>query len=146
MVAPPTNAGGVLLIPERDGVLHAFDLEAREVLWTYDLEGELWGGPAVSDRRVFVASWSQTVRCLALATGDDLWHVELDAPVTASPVVAGGTLLVATEGGTLYAFDARSGRQLGRHRVSSAAIQASPLPAGATIVVAALDGTVAAFG
>ena len=146
MVAPPTSGGGVLLIPEREGSLHGFDLATRDVLWSYDFEGDLWGGPAVSDRRVFVASWSQTVRCLSLATGDDLWHAELDAPVTASPVVAGGALLVATEAGSLHVYDARSGAALGVHRVSTAAIQASPLPVGAQVVVAALDGTVVAFG
>ena len=146
MVAPPTNAGSLLLIPERVGSLHGFDVATRSVAWTYDFEGDLWGGPAVADRRVFVASWSQTVRCLAAATGDDLWHAELDAPVTASPVVAGGSLLVATEGGTLHVFDARSGTPQGRHRISMSAIQASPLPAGDLILIAAIDGRVVAFG
>jgi eukaryotic-like serine/threonine-protein kinase len=141
MVAPAVAAGHLLLLPTRSGELHAFDVAAHEVVWTYDVEGELWCAPAVGGRHVYVASWGDRLHALALRTGDDVWSRPLAHPVTAAPVLAGGTLYVATEGGELLAFEGRSGRELVRHRVAPGAVQASPLPLGDAVLVAALDGT-----
>lgn len=141
----PVAHGGILLLPVRDGELHAFDLRSREVAWSYDIAGELYGPPAVWNGRVYLSSWSDTLRCLALRNGDDLWQVPLKERVTASPVVAAGTLYLTTEQGELHAYDARSGREQWREAVSHSPIQASPLPLDDTVVVASLDGTVSAF-
>ena len=146
ILSPPVAHDGILLLPVRDGELHAFELASREVLWSYDTAGEIYGPPAVWNGRVYLATWGRKLRCLTLRTGDDVWERELPAPVTASPTIAAGTLYLATEGGELLAFDARSGRELWRERVSHSPLQASPLPLGDEIVVASLDGTVAAFG
>jgi eukaryotic-like serine/threonine-protein kinase len=140
MVAPAVAAERLLLLPTRGGELHAFDVATHEVVWTYDVEGELWGAPAVGGRHVYVASWGDRLHALSVRTGDDVWSRPLAQPVTAGPVLAGGTLYVATEGGELLAFEARSGRELVRHRVAPGAVQASPLPLGDAVFVAALDG------
>ena len=146
MVAPAVAVDRLLLVPTRAGELHAFDVVQHEVAWTYDLEGECWGAPAVGGRHVYVASWGDQLHALALRSGDDVWTRPLAHPVTASPVLAGGTLYVVTEGGELLAFEARSGRELGRHRVAPSAVQASALPLGDAVIVAALDGTLTCLG
>jgi serine/threonine-protein kinase len=146
MVAPAVAVDRLLLVPTRAGELHAFDVVQHEVAWTYDLEGECWGAPAVGGRHVYVASWGDQLHALALRGGDDVWTRPLTHPVTASPVLAGGTLYVVTEGGELLAFEARSGRELGRHRVAPSAVQASALPLGDAVIVAALDGTLTCLG
>jgi eukaryotic-like serine/threonine-protein kinase len=145
-VASPVAADGVLLLPARNGELHAFDIARHDVLWTYDLDGELWASPAVSGPYVFAASWGPKLHALSLRSGDDVWQAAMPGPVTASPVVAAGVLYVATETGELVTLDARSGRPLSQTRVSHAAIQASPLPIDDAVVVAALDGQVHCFG
>ncbi|MEX2542633.1 MAG: serine/threonine-protein kinase [Trueperaceae bacterium] len=145
VLAPAVAHRGVLLLPVRDGELHAFDLRSREVLWSYDIAGEIYGSPAVWNGRVFLSSWNRTLRCLSLLNGEDIWEAATDTRVTASPAVASGTLYLATEHGELLAYDARSGTELWREQVSHSPIQASPLPIGDTLVVAALDGTVSAF-
>jgi len=146
MVAPPVAADRFLLLPTRAGELHAFDVAQHEVAWTYDLEGELWGAPAVGGRHVYVASWGDHLRALALRTGDDAWSRPVAQPVTAAPVLAGGAVYLVTEGGELLVFDARSGQELARHRVAPGAVQASVLPLGDAILVAALDGTLTCLG
>jgi outer membrane protein assembly factor BamB/serine/threonine-protein kinase RIO1 len=145
VLAPPVAHRGVLLLPVRDGELHAFDLRSKEVLWSYDTAGEIFGSPAVWNGRVYLSSWSRTLRCLSLRNGEDIWEARNDNRVTASPVVASGTLYVASEHGELLAYDARSGSELWREQVSHSPIQASPLPIGDTLVIAALDGTVSAY-
>ena len=143
--APPSAAQGVLLIPVRAGELHAFDIHKRDVIWSYDLEGEQWSTPVVWREYVYVVSWGQRLHALSLKSGDDVWTRPLPAPVTATPVVAAGNLYVATEGGDLIVLDARSGRVLFTDKVANAAVQASPLPVGDGVVVAALDGTIVSY-
>ncbi|ADI13725.1 protein kinase domain-containing protein [Truepera radiovictrix] len=135
----------VLLLPERSGDLHAFDLQRLEVRWSYDMEGPLWASPLLWGRLVYCASWAGVMRCLALETGDDLWEADLGARVTAAPVLASGVLYVATEAGELVALDARTGARLFSDQVAPSPIQASPLVLGETLLVAALDGTVRAY-
>lgn len=146
VVATLSAASGVLLIPERSGALHAFDLERRDTLWTFDLEGELWATPVIWEQFVFAVSWGRRLHCLSLRSGDDVWVRDLPAAVTATPALAAGTLYVGTESGELLCFDARTGRPLFRDLVASSPVQASPLPLGDSVLVAALDGTVAAYG
>ena len=145
LAAPPSASSGVLLIPVRGGEVHAFDINKREVMWSYDLEGEQWSTPVIWREYVYVVSWGQRLHALALKSGDDVWTRPLPAPVTATPVIAAGNLYVATEGGDLIVLDARSGRVLHTDKVANAAVQASPLPLGDGVVVAALDGTIVAY-
>ena len=145
VMAQSAAHGSLLLLPERSGDLHAFDTQALEIRWSYDMEGPLWASPLVWGPYVYSVSWAGVMRCLSLQTGDDIWATPLGARVTATPILAGGVLYVATETGELHALDARSGRLLFRDRVSSSPIQASPLVLGETLFVAALDGTVRAY-
>ena len=146
VAAAPSAQGTLLLLPERSGALHAFDVERHEVLWSYDLDGELWSAPTIWSQRLYVASWGQTLHCLSLRTGDDLWTQPLPGPTTATAVVAAGRVYVGTEGGDLLAFDARSGRLLAKTKAGHGAVQASPLPVDDGLVVATVDGTVALYG
>jgi len=145
VVAQSAAHGNLLLLPERGGDLHAFDTQALEIRWTYDMEGPLWASPLVWGPYVYSASWAGVMRCLSLQTGDDIWAAPLGARVTATPILAGGVLYVVTESGDLHALDARSGGLLFREQVSSSPLQASPLVLGDTLFVAALDGTVRAY-
>ena len=145
VAAQPAAKGDVLLLPERKGDLHAFHLESLEVLWTYDMEGQLWASPLAWGPYVYAVSWAGVMRCLSLQTGDDVWAHEIGAKVTAAPILAGGVLYIVTEEGEVIALDARSGQRLFADRVSASPIQASPLVIGETLIVAALDGTVRAY-
>lgn len=145
MASPPAATGGVALVPVRTGELHAFDLEKRDVVWTYDLEGEQWSTPVVWQQYVYATSWGQRIHALALASGDDMWTRPLPAAVTATPAMAAGALYIGTETGDVVALDGRTGRVLHSRRVATGSIQASPLPLGDAVFVAALDGTVVAL-
>jgi eukaryotic-like serine/threonine-protein kinase len=146
IVASPAAKDGILLLPERNGELHAFDMEQREVLWSYDTEGQLWAAPVIWERFVFIASWSGCIRCLSLRSGHDVWSFDTGGRVTAAPTLAGGMLYVVTEESDLIALEARSGQLLYRDRAGTAAIQASPLVLDDSVIVAALDGTIRAYG
>lgn len=145
VVAQAAAKDGLLLLAERSGDLHAFDTTKHDIVWTYDMEGPLWASPIAWGPFVYSVSWAGVMRCLSLATGDDIWEAPLGSRVTASPIIASGILYVVTESGELYAFDARNGQHLFHEQVSTSPIQASPLVLGETLFVAALDGTVRAY-
>ena len=145
VTATPAAKDGVLLLPERGGDLHAFDVDTKEVRWTYDLEGQLWASPVCWQGYVYAVSWANVVRCLSLSTGDDVWAYPLSSHVTATPVVAGGVLYIVTEGGQLLALEAQTGTLLFEDTVTLGPVQASPLVLGDRVIVAALDGTVTAY-
>ena len=145
VVAGLAAKDGVLLLPEREGDLHAFDLDKKEVLWSYDMEGALWASPVCWRDYVYSVSWANEVRCVTLKTGDDVWQAALPSPATATPVIAAGVLYIVTEGGQVLGLDVVTGQLLFEDSVSLSPIQASPLVVGDTLVVAALDGTVKAY-
>lgn len=145
VAAQPVIKDGVALLAERSGDLHALDIASHELVWSYDLEGEVWASPVAWRRFVYAVSWAGVVRCLSLKSGDDVWSSTLGARVTASPILASGILYVVTEEGEVIAFDARSGHRLFADRLGSSAIHCSPVVLGDTLIVAAIDGTVAAY-
>lgn len=164
---PTAPAQGVLVVPTWAGEVHALRLSAasgrvtlntREpILWTYDLEDEIWAAPAIapslqgglsaqepSRGLVVVAGWGGTVRALRLEDGEDVWHHKLDSRVTASPVISSGLVFLASEGGELVALDLRTGaiRWLQREKNG---VQATPLAADGALYVAFMNGTLRAY-
>jgi eukaryotic-like serine/threonine-protein kinase len=123
---------------------HARPDEGEALLWTYDLEDELWAAPAVSGETVVLAGWGGRVRAVTLRSGDDLWDRQLEGRITASPVIAGGLVYLATEAGELCALSLKTGAVVWRTR-ESVGIQATPLVSAGMLYVACMDGTLKAF-
>jgi hypothetical protein len=74
-------------------------------------------------------------RSSSVPTGPDpagaavAWKADLDGRVYASPLVVGGRVIAATEGGSLYALDLRTGRVVW-HRKLATPLDGSALPCG----------------
>ena len=143
-----------LLIPTWPGEVHALHLQmqagharpnaAEPLLWTYDLEDEIWAAPAVSGDTVILAGWGGRVRAVTLRGGDDLWSRQLNGRITASPVISGQYVYLATEAGALYALSLSSGQNVW-HVHEPVGIQATPLVSGGGLYVAFMDGTLKAY-
>jgi len=131
-------SGGLLVLPTWAGEVHAFDPLNREVLWTYDIEGELWGSPAVGGGRVYVAGWSGVLYALDLQSGDEVWTARVGR-VTAGLSLAEDVLYLANEEGELVAYDAASGVERWRAE-GLGGVQAAPLPLAGRLYVATLEG------
>jgi outer membrane protein assembly factor BamB len=89
----------------------------------------------------------------ALGQARRTWTRQLDGQVYAEPLVTGGRVVAATEGDSLYALDARTGRVRWRARLGTA-VNGSTLPCGnidpsgitGTPAIDAASGTVYAVG
>jgi len=134
---------GVLLIPTWAGELHGFDPLTRELKWSYDLEGEIWGALAVDEHHVYAASWGGKLYALDIQTGDEVWELEV-GKVTAALSLAHEMLYLGTEEGRVLAVDTHTGRPI-FEATGLGPIQAPPLPYRGALYVATLAGKLYRF-
>ena len=71
--------------------------------------------------------------------GEQRWVTELDSKITAAPTVAGDTLLIGTEKGSVFGLEVSTGKILWEFE-TGAKITASAVVAGDTIYIASHDG------
>ncbi len=142
-----------LIVATWKGEVHALHLQIKggraslapeAVLWSYDLEDEVWAAPAVQGGVVVVAGWGGQVRALSLESGDDVWAHRLEGRVTASPVISGAHVYLASEAGELCALSLHTGRVVWQQR-ESGGVQATPLADGGSLYVAFMDGMLRAY-
>ncbi len=123
--------------------MHAFDPLSREVRWSFDLEGELWGAPAADERYVYAASWAGWLYALDQTSGDEVWRLEV-GKVTAAPSIAHGVLYLGTEEGRVLGVHTQTGRVC-FEATGLGPIQVPPLPYRGALYVATLAGKLYRF-
>ena len=107
------------------GRIYTLDAHARvqatssagQVLWQRDLTpdyaragGASGGGLAVAGGRLYVASAFAFLAALDAATGEELWRLRFDAPLTGAPAVQGDRVFVSATDSTMWSIDAATGR------------------------------------
>ncbi|WP_079509181.1 carboxypeptidase regulatory-like domain-containing protein [Mesobacillus jeotgali] len=98
--------------------LIALNADTGEKKWSVELGGPAYFGPTAGEGMLFIGSYdNQKLRGLSIEDGTEVWSKTLDNEGIASkPVYDKGTLYVTgtnfnTEAGTLYAFDAKTGKE-----------------------------------
>ena len=110
--SPAVDDGGVYVGCE-DGALYAFDHDGSQ-LWRRQTGARIECSPIVADQRVYIGNTAGKLLAVSTSDGHVVWDKTCDGPIFARPTVADGMTYVGTEGfsgGTLYAFDAASGRE-----------------------------------
>lgn len=152
-LAPLAPREAALIVPTWRGEVHALHLvlaggrpalAPEPLLWTYDLEEELWASPAVDAERAYLATWGGKVHALTLRDADEVWTRTLEGRVTASPVLSEGTLYLVSEAGEVQALSARGGEVRWQARFEEGA-QATPLVQDGALYVAFMSGVLRAF-
>lgn len=94
LVCLSRDSGGVYWIT----ALPAFEDEE-------DLEDPIfWAGPVLAGDRLVVVGSNEEILTLSPYTGEYLGRVDVSAPISVAPVVAGGSLYVISDDADLYAF------------------------------------------
>ena len=115
---PPSIAQGRIVQLSDDARLVAMDIETGQRKWARRLGSLSASAPAIAGGRVYVTllegargSGKGRAVCLRLADGNILWSKTLSSRSESSPLVDGGRVFFGSEGGTLYALDAKTGKQ-----------------------------------
>jgi outer membrane protein assembly factor BamB len=139
----PAIAHGRLFVPTIGGKLLAFALADGAPLWTADLGGMIYSSPAPVGSDIVLAAGFPQHRVVRLdgATGAVVWQsaAVIDQPGNSSPAVAGGLVVVGSNGGHYFAFDAATGASRWDYQADGVVHLASPLIAGGRVYLAGGD-------
>ena len=106
---------------DQKGLLRTWPANGPAVLWTVPV-GKGFGGPVVTDGKVYLLDRDDkvgdTLRCLDLSTGKELWQFAYDAPGTAMfpgprsvPTVDGNHVYSCGRNGDLYCIEGAGRRR-----------------------------------
>lgn len=84
-----------------------------ELQWQYELEeGGFLGAPLIANGRVFAVDMDGQAVAVDLATGDEIWKVDLDAFIDASPAIIGDKLIFGDLDGQLFCLNTENGERV----------------------------------
>jgi outer membrane protein assembly factor BamB len=134
--------GDAVLFTSWDQCLYALHKTDGHLLWRYHTQARAMSSPAVDPTagRVYAGSHDRRFYCVSRAHGLRRWRAVTGGRIMSSPVIASWgpqrckAVLVGSNDGGLYLFDAATGAQLGRHRLN-AKLTSVPLIANATVYV-----------
>ncbi len=160
--APITHHDGMLYFGSDDGTFRAFDIEAREVAWSFRTSGRIRSGATVIQDHVVFASDDGFLYALELDTGTKYWSFPLGsaglervlpAPTPpysydykhSSPMYHAGIIYVGSADGTLYAVHYDIGLELW-HLDTEGPVRSTAVSDGESVYFGSWDGYLYAAG
>jgi outer membrane protein assembly factor BamB len=138
----PTLARGRVFVPTGSGILYALRLADGATLWTRDLGGMTLSSPTPIDGDIVVAPGLPTLTVVRLSgeTGDLVWQTP---PMwqfsNTAPAVGGGLVVVGSQQGRYYAFDAATGALRWEYVAEGVVNLAAPIILGGRVYMAGGD-------
>ncbi|HEY4395943.1 MAG TPA: PQQ-binding-like beta-propeller repeat protein [Polyangia bacterium] len=136
----PAVSGGRVFVPTLAGPVAAFALADGSRLWSTDLGGMNVSSPAVLNGDIIIGAGlpQQFVARLEGATGAIVWQTApvLEVFSNTPPALANGLVVVGTNGGHYYAFDAMTGIPRWDYLADGIVNIASPLIVGGRVYLA----------
>ena len=112
--AGPGIGEGNLALGTSDGSIIVLDTKDGSERWRVNLGGETLSPPLISGDSVVVSTVDNRLRALSLLNGSERWIVEQSTPLltmrgSASPAMAGNSVVCGFDNGRLMAIDLDSG-------------------------------------
>lgn len=112
-------------------------------------DGGFWATPALGDGMLYISSHTGRLLGVDTETGEVVWEESITAHSWSSPVIVDDTLIAATCGGELLAYDLtdpRSPRPLWAYQLSESCIESTPAVWNGRLYVGSRDGRFYAVG
>ncbi|HXU63691.1 MAG TPA: PQQ-binding-like beta-propeller repeat protein, partial [Polyangia bacterium] len=139
----PAVARGRVYVPAVDNKLVALSLADGRPLWTADVGGMAVSSPAVVGTDLILSAGFPQRRLVRVdgTTGAIVWQSPpvMDQLSNSSPGVSGGLVVVGSNGGHVFAFDAATGAPQWDFQADGVVNLASPLIAGGRVYLAGGD-------
>ena len=100
--------------------------------------------PATDGARIFAGAYDGQIASFDAASGDEIWSVKTQLPLTAGPGFGEGMLAFGTADGDLLAIDAATGQERWRQAIGSEVLAAPAIGSG-VVVVRTVDGRLRGF-
>ncbi len=98
---------GIVYASDYAGLLYALDASNGEVLWKHETGAHIWGSPYVAGKHVLIGDEDGMLTILKAGKKyKPVTTIELSSPIYATPVLANGTLYIASQT-HLYAVDGK---------------------------------------
>ncbi|WP_197526550.1 outer membrane protein assembly factor BamB family protein [Botrimarina colliarenosi] len=142
--ATPVIAAGVAYFGDFDGTMHAVRVVDGSLVWKQSFDGSGFVSPAaVAGDALFAPDMNGVVHCLALKDGVERWTFDSESEMYGGPLVhklvsGDSMVLLPTEGGTLYALDAATGKELWSFAID-APLRCTPTVVGGHALLAGCD-------
>jgi len=140
--APAAMDQDRVYIPLRQDLLVALGRETGLVEWTRTIDT---ADPIVVGQAILFTISRGRIRALDVATGADLWSVEVDEPITAPLVWDSGWLIAITEPGDVLAFRAADGALIWRRALGAPSSHPAVPGADKALYFTLADGRVVAL-
>lgn len=93
----PAIRNGLVFVGDSGHKIHCVDSETGKPYWTHAVEGEIWASPLVADGKVYFAT--RQGEFFIFEAGKEkklLAAIDLNSPISGSPVAANGILYITT--------------------------------------------------
>jgi len=88
---------GLLFIGDFSGFIYCLDAETGKLYWTHDTQSHIWGSTLVADGKVYCGTEDGDLFVFADSKEKKvLSQINMGAPVESTPIVANGTIVLAT--------------------------------------------------
>jgi len=114
IASTPLFVDGVIYIGSFDDKFYAIDADTGTQKWVFEGAGNwFWSQAAYGNGTVYAGCLDHKVYAMNAGNGTPVWPEPFDAGslVKASPVIAGGVLVVASEVGKIYGLDLNTGEK-----------------------------------
>jgi outer membrane protein assembly factor BamB len=120
VVATPVIADGVVYVASFNRSIYALDEATGNLKWQFPAPGQsgnsprqwFWATPVISNGILYAPCMDGKVYCINTKDGASSAIFDLGAPVSSSPAVAGGKVIVASEEAKIFSLDAAKGTKV----------------------------------
>jgi outer membrane protein assembly factor BamB len=133
---PAVGADHILYVGTYGNSLYALNGANGKVLWSKPVSSWVWSGPVLNDGNLYVADANGKLYDFPVSGADAVWTHDLNDAVIGSPLIAGDTLVVSTEKGSVVYLDLNGTPVRTIPMASTIKLYATPLSAGTLILVA----------
>ncbi|MDZ7262211.1 MAG: PQQ-binding-like beta-propeller repeat protein [candidate division KSB1 bacterium] len=132
---------GYLLIARRYGeeTLYCLDLSTGKFKWEINA-GDIASEPLIANGWIYISALYKHVDRYSLTTGSKSWSYETQGQCHSSPALAGQTLVVGCDDGTVYALNENTGKLIWKYQTKGA-IYATPAIWKDKVFIGSLDRT-----
>ena len=134
-----TSVAGDILFVGCGSDLYAIDPTLAQVIWEFDVRGDVSIAPLVHEDVLLVSSSAGMLYSIEVSSGNLIWSFDTNSGIASAPTTDGSVVFICNEDGAVYAVDMNTGTELW-HIDTYVGITSTPAIAYGNLYVTGKDG------